>query len=258
MKPVRKAVLPVAGLGTRVLPGTKTTPKELLNVVDRPILSYIVAEARAAGIEHIVFVTGRGKQAIEDYFDHQVELEAQLAAKGKTDTLDALLAELPKPIRIIPGVALPFNGGTLIVEWRKSWPRSPERVGDRLRVGGPLESLSRRVLSWLRSEAGRVLTAETRTLANRHNITVGTIGVGDPRSRWGSCTPGRGSIRYSWRLILAPPAVLDYVAAHEVAHLVHADHSPRFWNVVKGLIGPRLEGRAWLKTHGGELHAVGR
>ena len=94
-RPVRKAVLPVAGLGTRVLPGTKTTPKELLNVVDRPILSYIVEEARAAGIEHIVFVTGRSKGAIEDYFDHQVELEAQLEAKGKTDILEQLRAELP-------------------------------------------------------------------------------------------------------------------------------------------------------------------
>jgi UTP--glucose-1-phosphate uridylyltransferase len=97
MKPVRKAVLPVAGFGTRVLPGTKTTPKELLNVVDRPILSYIVEEGRAAGIEHFIFVTGRGKGAIEDYFDHHVELEAALAAKGKTEMLDELLAELPKP-----------------------------------------------------------------------------------------------------------------------------------------------------------------
>jgi len=96
-KRVRKAVIPVAGLGTRVLPGTKTVPKELLNVVDRPILSYIVEEARAAGIEHIVFVTGRAKGAIEDYFDHQVELEAQLAAKGKTEALDEILAELPRP-----------------------------------------------------------------------------------------------------------------------------------------------------------------
>ncbi len=96
MKPVRKAVLPVAGLGTRVLPGTKTVPKELLNVVDRPVLAYVVAEARAAGIEHFVFVTGRGKGAIEDYFDHQVELEAQLQAKGKTAMLDELLAELPR------------------------------------------------------------------------------------------------------------------------------------------------------------------
>ncbi|MBX7248419.1 MAG: UTP--glucose-1-phosphate uridylyltransferase GalU [Caulobacteraceae bacterium] len=93
---VRKAVLPVAGLGTRVLPGSKTVPKELLNVVDRPIVSYIVEEARAAGIEHFVFITGRGKGAIEDYFDHHVELEAQLEAKGKTDLLDAVRGELPR------------------------------------------------------------------------------------------------------------------------------------------------------------------
>ncbi len=97
MKPVRKAVLPVAGLGTRILPGTKVTPKELLNVLDRPILSYIVAEGRAAGIEHFVFVTGRAKGAIEDYFDHQIELEAQLEAKGKHDILKQLRDELPRP-----------------------------------------------------------------------------------------------------------------------------------------------------------------
>ncbi len=97
LKPVRKAIIPVAGLGTRVLPGTKTIPKELLVVVDRPILSYVIAEGRAAGIEHFVFVTGRAKGAIEDYFDHQVELEAQLKAKNKTAILDELLAELPKP-----------------------------------------------------------------------------------------------------------------------------------------------------------------
>ena len=96
-RPIRKAVLPVAGLGTRVLPGTKTTPKELLNVVDRPILSYIIEEGREAGIEHFVFITGRGKDAIPDYFDHQVELELQLRAKGKIEMLDSMLADLPKP-----------------------------------------------------------------------------------------------------------------------------------------------------------------
>src|ERR1043165_6543284 len=72
---VKKAVLPVAGLGTRVLPGAKTTPKNLLNVVDRPILSYIVEEARAAGIEHFVFIVGRGQASIEDYFDSIPEIE---------------------------------------------------------------------------------------------------------------------------------------------------------------------------------------
>ena len=94
---LRKAVLPVAGLGTRVLPGTKTTPKELLNVVDRPILSYIVEEARAAGIEHMVFIVGRGQAAIEDYFDAIPEIEQALAAKGKLDILEDLRRDLPEP-----------------------------------------------------------------------------------------------------------------------------------------------------------------
>ena len=87
---VRKAVLPVAGFGTRVLPATKSIPKELLPVVDRPVLQYVVEEALTAGIEHIVFVTGRNKGAIEDYFDRAFELETSLEAKGK----DAILSEL--------------------------------------------------------------------------------------------------------------------------------------------------------------------
>lgn len=94
---VRKAVLPVAGLGTRVLPGAKTTPKNMLNIVDRPILSYVVEEARAAGIEHIVFIVGRGQGAIEDYFDANPEIEGALEAKGKTDILADVRRDLPQP-----------------------------------------------------------------------------------------------------------------------------------------------------------------
>jgi UTP--glucose-1-phosphate uridylyltransferase len=97
MKPIRKAVLPVAGLGTRVLPAAKATPKNMLNVVDRPILSYIVAEARAAGIEHMIFVVGRGQGGIEDYFDHNVELEQNLESKGKTNILADVMGDLAKP-----------------------------------------------------------------------------------------------------------------------------------------------------------------
>ncbi len=97
MKPIRKAVLPVAGLGTRVLPASKATPKNMLNVVDRPILSYVVAEARAAGIEHIIFVVGRGQGAIEDYFDHNIEIEQNLEAKGKGEILADVMAELARP-----------------------------------------------------------------------------------------------------------------------------------------------------------------
>jgi UTP--glucose-1-phosphate uridylyltransferase len=96
-KRVRKAVLPVAGLGTRVLPGAKTTPKNLLNVVDRPILSYIVEEARAAGIEHLIFIVGRGQGAIEDYFDANPEVEGALEAKGKADILAEVRRDIGPP-----------------------------------------------------------------------------------------------------------------------------------------------------------------
>lgn len=96
-KRVRIAVFPVAGLGTRFLPATKAMPKEMLPVVDRPLIQYAVDEAKEAGIEHFVFVTGRNKGVIEDHFDRQFELEANLKTKGKLEALKNLQADLPKP-----------------------------------------------------------------------------------------------------------------------------------------------------------------
>jgi len=94
-KPIRKAVLPVAGLGTRFLPATKAVPKEMLTVVDRPVLQHVVDEAREAGIEHFVFVTGRNKAVIEDHFDMAFELEETLRRRGKKAEYEALMADLP-------------------------------------------------------------------------------------------------------------------------------------------------------------------
>jgi UTP--glucose-1-phosphate uridylyltransferase len=94
-KPIRKAVLPVAGLGTRFLPATKAIPKEMLTVVDRPILQHVIDEARAAGVEQFIFVTGRNKGVIEDHFDIAYELEDTLSKRGKQKELDALKADLP-------------------------------------------------------------------------------------------------------------------------------------------------------------------
>jgi len=94
---LRKAVFPVAGLGTRFLPATKAVPKEMLTVVDRPALQYVVDEAREAGIEHLVFVTGRNKGVIADHFDIAYELEATLRARGKEDLIEALHRDLPEP-----------------------------------------------------------------------------------------------------------------------------------------------------------------
>jgi UTP--glucose-1-phosphate uridylyltransferase len=92
---IRKAIFPVAGLGTRFLPATKAIPKEMLPVVDRPVIQHVVDEAREAGIEHFVFVTGRNKQVIEDHFDKAFELDATLAARGKTAVLEELRRDLP-------------------------------------------------------------------------------------------------------------------------------------------------------------------
>lgn len=96
MKRIRKAVFPVAGLGTRFLPATKALPKEMLPIVDRPVIQYVVEEAREAGIEHFIFVTGRNKTAIEDHFDVAFELYETLSQRGKTEVLDRLKSMQPK------------------------------------------------------------------------------------------------------------------------------------------------------------------
>lgn len=95
LKPIRKAVFPVAGLGTRFLPATKAMPKEMLTVVDRPVIQHVVDEARAAGIEHFIFITGRNKGVIEDHFDSQFELERTLSERGKKTELNNLQRDLP-------------------------------------------------------------------------------------------------------------------------------------------------------------------
>ena len=93
---IKKAVFPVAGLGTRFLPATKAVPKEMLTIVDKPVIQIVVDEAREAGIEHFVFVTGRNKSVIEDHFDKQYELEATLRQRNKTAELELLEKSLPR------------------------------------------------------------------------------------------------------------------------------------------------------------------
>jgi len=170
---------------------------------------------------------------------------------------------LPEPLTLEPGAVIQVLGRPCVLE------RAPTR-----RAQGFVEGEEARLLAhgedflYARS-AVRLLKAEAlRVLKTRSAVHVETLGhplpcvaVADPRSRWGSCArprPGRpASLRYSWRLILAPFEVLDYVAAHECAHLVHPNHSPRFWAVVAKLVGEAKVERAWLRAHGPALHAVG-
>jgi predicted metal-dependent hydrolase len=179
-------------------------------------------------------------------------------AAGKRAWIEAELAKMPQAQPIVPGMTFLLAGQNVMLDWSPAHPRSPHLLGDTLRVGGPREQLSGRILRYLKRESLSVLDAETRALAERHDIAIGKIGVGDPRSRWGSCASS-GDIRYSWRLILAPDFVRQATVAHEVAHRVHMDHSPAFHAAVAKLLGsdPR-PARDWLRAYGTTLHWFGR
>ena len=179
-------------------------------------------------------------------------------AESQRAWVEQALAKLPVAERIGPGSVIPFEGEPLHIDWQPEGSRVVRRVADRLIVGGPEEMVSARVLRWLRAEASRKLDPETRAIAVRAGVTVGRIRVGDPRSRWGSCS-ANGDIAYSWRLILMPPPVRAAIVAHEVAHRLHMHHGPEFHAAVADLLGhaPKAE-RAWLKAHGAAMHRVGR
>lgn len=166
---------------------------------------------------------------------------------------------LPEAVTLTPGSVVPLFGRPHLLDWN---PAGPRRIGldeDRIVAGGPPAELHSRIMRWLKRLALETLSAETDEFAAIIQAEVTRVGVGDPRSRWGSCS-SRGAIRYSWRLILAPDFVRRATVAHEVAHLVHMDHGPRFHALVERLLGadPR-PARLWLRTEGATLHRlVGR
>lgn len=176
--------------------------------------------------------------------------------------LVAQVAAWPAPRPLLPGARIPFDGNTLLIDWTASHPRTPRRSGDRLLVGGPADLVPARVLRWLQGAARADLTAATTALAAGLGHAAVAIRIGDARARWGSCARGRpGSvarIAYSWRLIMAPPPVRRHIVAHEVAHLVHANHSADFYALLATLDPHRDATRRWLEAHGTALHWVGR
>lgn len=185
------------------------------------------------------------------------ETRGRIWAEAQRGWIEAALARLPVPRPVAPGLPFPFRGEELLVDWSAGAPRTPVPDAGTLVVGGPRDGVARRVLAWARGEALRVLDDETRALAARAGVTVGRVAVGDPRSRWGSCSAA-GDIRYSWRLVMAPRFVLSTTVAHEVAHRLHMDHSPAFHAAERRLGGDPAPARAWLRTHGAALHWIGR
>ena len=174
-------------------------------------------------------------------------------ARGEKEWIVGQLAKAPGPVLMAPGAAIPFRG--TLHEIREHQARGPApvwREANTIWVSGDAAHAPRRVLDFLKSEGRKEF--ETRALhhAAKLGVKPSRITVRDTASRWGSCSSAR-SLSFSWRLILAPDFVLDYVVAHEVAHLKEMNHSPRFWAHVKSLVGDRNAAQDWLRTHGREL-----
>lgn len=179
-------------------------------------------------------------------------------AAGQRAWIEDALARVPAPERIGPGCQVPLHGKPHSLDWRPERPRTFRVENGCIVAGGPADTLDARLLRWLRRRAFDLLSAETTEYAGKAGVTVSKVGVGDPVSRWGSCS-GSGSIRYSWRLILAPAHVRRHTVAHEVAHRVHMNHGPDFHALVADLFeGDPAEARAWLRREGARLIRFGR
>ncbi len=190
-KPVRKAVFPVAGMGTRFLPATKAVPKEMLPVVDKPVIQYAVEEAREAGIEQFVFVTGRGKHIIEDHFDHAYELESLLSAREKTKELDSLLESLPATGSVsFTRQQKPLGLGHAVWCARHLIGDEPFAVllPDDLMVGKP-GALSQMIEAYNKVGGGIVIAAEEKSLEETQRY-----GVIAPGKTFGNITEIRGVV----------------------------------------------------------------
>lgn len=179
-------------------------------------------------------------------------------AAGQQKWIEAALAGVPAPVALLPDASVPWQGEPHVIDWQAERPRRVSHEPGRILVGGPIDLVERRVLRWMKAEALTVLTRETGEYAALDQLGVAKVGIGDPTSRWGSCS-SNGTIRYSWRLMLAPDWVRRATVAHEVAHLVHMNHGRDFHALVERLFGEDpAPARDWLRRHGGGLHRIGR
>jgi predicted metal-dependent hydrolase len=171
------------------------------------------------------------------------------------------LSRLPQPAPFRDGAVVPLHGEPHRIEHRPGergtvWVELGDDGSRTLCVAGETPHVARRVRDYLKREAKRELEAVSRGYAEQLGVKVVRVSVRDQASRWGSCST-TGVLSYSWRLILAPPFVLDYLAAHEVAHLVEMNHSRAFWRVVGRICPNMTRAKAWLDAHGADLHRYG-
>ena len=179
-------------------------------------------------------------------------------AAQQREWVDAQVGAMAPGEPFRPGARIPLEGNEVELVWDERSRRIPRLDDNRLVCGGPREGFARRIESFLRRRALETLSRETAEIAERAGVSVRSVSVGDADTRWGSCS-SLGRIRYSWRLILAPPEVRRYVAAHEVAHMRHMNHGPQFKALERDLFGGDSDAaRLLLRRLGGRLKRVGR
>ena len=179
-------------------------------------------------------------------------------ALDQREWIDAQLARVEPAEPFRPGASIPLEGRELRIVWREHWSRLPSIAADELRCGGPASGLPRRLEVFLKRRARDTMSRDIAEFAAMAGASPASVTIGDAATRWGSCS-ATGRIRMSWRLILAPPDVRRYVAAHEVAHLVHLNHGPKFKALEAQLFGPGLaQAKASLRRIGPRLRRVGR
>lgn len=179
-------------------------------------------------------------------------------ALDQRDWIYAQLARAQPAEPFVDGALIPFEGGAVRIAWQEDSPRSPQLVDGELRCGGPEAGIARRVENFLKQRARETLSRDVADYAAAAGVSPSSVTIGDAATRWGSCSAS-GKIRMNWRLILAPPYVRRYVAAHEVAHLVHLNHGAEFKELEARLFGPGLsEAKAVLRQLGPRLKRIGR
>lgn len=179
-------------------------------------------------------------------------------ALDQREWIEAQLARAEPAQPFAPGAFFPLEGEEVRIVWDAAAPRIPRLADGELRCGGPEAGLPRRIEQFLKRRALDAMSAEVADYAAAAGVAAKSVAVGDAGTRWGSCS-SEGRIRLSWRLILAPPNVRRFVVAHEVAHLVHLDHSARFKALEARLYGPSLsEAKAALRRIGPRLKRIGR
>ena len=217
----------------------------------------VVRALKSARVMRLRFDSGRN--ILKLTCPARVSRSAALAwAADQADWIDAQLSAALPANPFAPGALIPLEGRDVTIDWRADRPRTCRLEGDVLTCGGPVEGLAKRVEGFLRRRATDLLSRETAAFAAAAGVRAKSVSIGDADTRWGSCS-ANGRIRYSWRLICAPPEVRRYVAAHEVAHLVHLNHGPQFKALERRLFGPGVaDAQALLRRHGPGLKRVGR